>query len=431
MAGSDHSQTRRQLHTVTNRPEIAVSDRSRSPRGDEVESMRKEEEAKIKGIKEAVEEEFAKTLPQDTLKAIKKFSLDLASKIEQLQKTNHRIKQHEEEINHLQDMRIPNGCKPVPYPYESPFLDSIQMETETVTVEFPEGTSLREAKRILHCKYLEHMRKIDLKIAQAQRTELRKSTRKQTFVERCLATYKGKTDLWKELDLDFDCDPEGSSITASVLEAKADNLYHKTVDQAAILLQKKREHEKSRQTTKEKLLKEMLEKSPEELLQMTIDARIAEKMPSAKKPAKPNNQNRKDQLLQNHFNTASAFVATSTSNDNSMSDPSNFQHLWKDLPTQPLRLTSQKGKGKQKWPSPSKGKGKNQKGSKGDHKGKTKGKGKGFGQPTRKGNQKGANTGSFLDKRLHHGKKGRGKGVQTGKGPHKKGKGKGGKERPW
>lgn len=418
---------------MTNRPEVAVSERSRSPRGDEPESMRKEEEAKIKGIKEAVEDEFAKTLPQDTLKAIKKFSLDLASKIEQLQKTNHRIKQHEQEINQLQNMRIPNGCKPVPYPYESPFLDSIQIETEAVTVEFPEGTSLREAKRILHCKYLEHMRTIDLKIAQAQRTELRKSTKKQTFVDRCVETYKGKTDLWRELDLDFENDPAGSGITASVLEAKADNLYHKTVDQAAILLQKRKEHEKSRQITKEKLLKEMLEKSPEELLQMTIDARIAEKMPRAKKPAKPTNQEKKNQLLQNHFNTASAFVATSTPTDNTMSDPSNFQHLWKDLPTQPSRLTNQKGKGKgkQKQLGPSKGKGKNLKCSKGDHKGKTKGKGKGYGKHTSKGNQKGASTGSFLDKRLHHAKKGKGKGEQTGKLNRNKGKGKGGKGQPW
>ena len=49
--------------------------------------MRRHEEAKIKQIKSTVEDEFAQAIPQDTMKSIKKFSLDLASKVEQLQKT--------------------------------------------------------------------------------------------------------------------------------------------------------------------------------------------------------------------------------------------------------------------------------------------------------------------------------------------------------
>ena len=64
-------------------------------------NMRKEEEDKIRNIKMAVEDEFAKVIPADSLKMIKKVSLELASKIEQLQKTNSRITQHEKDIESL------------------------------------------------------------------------------------------------------------------------------------------------------------------------------------------------------------------------------------------------------------------------------------------------------------------------------------------
>ena len=104
-------------------------------------NMRKEEEDKIRNIKMAVEDEFAKVIPADSLKMIKKVSLELATKIEQLQKTNSRIMQHEKDIECLKMMRVPNGMKPVSFPYETPFLDSLIFEESSVHVEIPEQTT--------------------------------------------------------------------------------------------------------------------------------------------------------------------------------------------------------------------------------------------------------------------------------------------------
>ena len=135
-------------------------------------------EAKIKQIKSTVEDEFAQAIPQDTMKSIKKFSLDLASKVEQLQKTNARMKKQQEEIPILAQNRVPNGMKPVPYPYETAFLDSLMINRGEWKVELPENTNLREARKMIHCSYLRIMREIDHEIAKAQRVRVEKLDQK-------------------------------------------------------------------------------------------------------------------------------------------------------------------------------------------------------------------------------------------------------------
>lgn len=247
--------------------------------------MRRHEEAKIKQIKSTVEDEFAQAIPQDTMKSIKKFSLDLASKVEQLQKTNARMKKQQEEIQILAQNRVPNGMKPVPYPYETAFLDSLMINRGEWKVELPENTNLREARKMIHCSYLRIMREIDHEIAKAQRVELRNSTKKSAFIEKCATAYTAKASLWKDLDLDFEDEPKTNNITEEVLRVKASNVYDKTIDHAATLLQKRKDQEKAQRMKKDGLLKSMLNKSPEDLLHMTIDARIEERMPNKPKPA--------------------------------------------------------------------------------------------------------------------------------------------------
>ena len=447
----------RQLHQVQPPGDGSQRDlqqeRSRSRTRDEAtedadaQNMRRHEEAKIKQIKSTVEDEFAQTIPQDTMKSIKKFSLDLASKVEQLQKTNARMKKNEEELQILAQNRVPNGMKPVPFPYETPFLDSLKINKEEWKVQFPEDTSLREARKMIHCSYLRIMREIDHEIAKAQRVDLRSSTKKSAFVEKCTAAYTAKASLWKDLDLDFEDEPRTNNITEEVLRIKASNVYDKTIDHAATLLQKRKEQEKAQQMKKDGLLKSMLNKSPEDLLHMTIDARIEERMPNKPKPAaKPTAQEQRENQAKKQFNSAKAFVATTKPDgDVDMHDPMSIAHFW----LQDSQTNKQHGKGNNKKSSKGHSKGNN----KGNNKGMMKGKGKGKGSttpghkgkattatPSGKPHAKGANQrqhehhkGSrpFLDKRLHHGKKGKGKGDHNGKRSSKAGKGKGSKGQPW
>ena len=89
------------------------------------------------------------------------------------------MKKQQEEIQVLAQDRVPNGMKPVPYPYETAFLDSLMINRGEWKVELPENTNLREARKMIHCSYLRIMREIDHEIAKAQRVELRNSTKNQ------------------------------------------------------------------------------------------------------------------------------------------------------------------------------------------------------------------------------------------------------------
>jgi hypothetical protein len=462
MVGSEsahHGQERRHARQIL--PQIQTPgegsqrelqpERSRSRTRDEatddaeLQNMRRHEEAKIKQIKSTVEDEFAQAIPQDTMKSIKKFSLDLASKVEQLQKTNARMKKQQEEIQILAQDRVPNGMKPVPYPYETAFLDSLMINRGEWKVELPENTNLREARKMIHCSYLRIMREIDHEIAKAQRVELRNSTKKSAFIEKCATAYTAKASLWKDLDLDFEDEPKTNNITEEVLRVKASNVYDKTIDHAATLLQKRKDQEKAQQMKKDGLLKSMLNKSPEDLLHMTIDARIEERMPNKPKPAtKLTAKELKENQAKKQFNSAKAFVATTKpEGDVDMQDPMSTAHFWLQ--------NSQTNKQQNKEYYKTNSKGNNKGNSKGMTKGKGRGKGRGSTTPGQKGkattatpggktHAKGANKrqhehhkGSrpFLDKRLHHGKKGKGKGDPNGRRSSKAGKGKGCKGQPW
>ena len=392
-------------------------------------NMRKEEEDKIRNIKMAVEDEFAKVIPADSLKMIKKVSLELASKIEQLQKTNSRITQHEKDIESLKTTRVPNGMKPVSFPYETPFLDSLMFEESSWHVEIPKETTLRDAKKIIHCSYLHSMRKIDLMIARAQRTDLRKATKKSEFVNKCSESFKSKVQTWRDLDLDFEEEePEANKITTSMVESKASNVYDKTVDQAAALVKKRKDHLKFQEKKKQDMVNKMLQKTPEELLKQTIDARIRENVKHTR------SANNSRDRANPHLNSASAFVATTSGSAAMADDP--VEMFWverakQNKKKQDLKGGKGKGKGKDKGnsagPDTSKGasKGMDAKGTK--NKGAAKGK-------TSKGPSSHPSSGaskSFLGRAWHHAKKGKGKGGKPGKGKEGKGKGKAGWKKGW
>ena len=280
------------------------------------------------------------------------------------------MKKQQEEIQILAQDRVPNGMKPVPYPYETAFLDSLMINRGEWKVELPENTNLREARKMIHCSYLRIMREIDHEIAKAQRVELRNSTKKSAFIEKCATAYTAKASLWKDLDLDFEDEPKTNNITEEVLRVKASNVYDKTIDHAATLLQKRKDQEKAQQMKKDGLLKSMLNKSPEDLLHMTIDARIEERMPNKPKPAtKLTAKELKENQAKKQFNSAKAFVATTKpEGDVDMQDPMSTAHFWLQ------NSQTNKQQNKEYYKTNSKGN------NKGNSKGMTKGKGRGKGR---------------------------------------------------
>ena len=269
-------------------------------------------------------------------------------------------------------------------------------------------------------------------IARAQRADLRKATKKSEFVNKCSESFKSKVQTWRDLDLDFEEEePEANKITTSMVESKASNVYDKTVDQAAAPVKKRKDHLKFQEKKRQDMVNKMLQKTPEELLKQTIEARIKENVKQKR------SANSSKDGVNPHLNSASAFVATTSGSAVMADDP--IETFW-------IEGAQQNNKTQQ-----------NPKGGKGKGKGKEKGKGKGKGQDKSKGAWKGVDTKgakgkgaakgkaskgsssqpssdaskSFLGYAWHHAKKGKGKEGKPGKGKDGKGKSKAGWRKRW
>eukprot|EP00438_Fugacium_kawagutii_P004500 Skav200099 [mRNA] locus=scaffold694:508902:510128:- [translate_table: standard] len=390
-------------------------------------SARDETERKIQEIKSLVDAELKNFVSADALKSIKKFSLELSTKIEQLQKTNARIAKDEEAAHMLSQSRLPNTCKPCTVPFETTLWDSISPD-ETLRkfdMVIPEGTSVRECRNILHFAYLERMKKYDLLVVRQQREELRRATKKSTFVDKCLGTRAAQNTLWQELDLDMEDEIDMKGMSVESLTAKATVLYTRTVDRAAAFLKSKREIEEKAQRKKDSILQDLTKRAPVDFLNDAIDKRIAQ----AQQKPKP----RKTQQVLTSVDSANVFVSTTSGVAMSSND---FAPFVADTPARDKGISKSAGRGK------GKGKGKNSFFSvpKGGKKGSGKGKGKTFGQNTWSQNtsrqllwsnavsqqlRTGKGGKSKQESVFHFGRKGKGKGGKTGNFSSGKGKSKG------
>ncbi|CAJ1414841.1 unnamed protein product [Effrenium voratum] len=436
------SQRGRQLHSVSQLPEgqaalnrAGTTPRTRS-RSREFEpnvsdppgllpSERQAEEVKITEIKRLVEEELKGFLPPDAIKCIKKSSLELAAKIQQLQKTNARISKLDGDLKALAEGRIPNGSKPFPVPFETPLWDSVRPSAESLgwTVNFPEGSTLRACREHLYRAFLEKMRSFDLILARQQREELRLLTKKTTFVDKCLQTRSARSSLWQELDLDVDEDEvDLQTMSETSLTAKATVIYKRTVEKAASALKAKKDLQIRKDQQKDKMVNSLLQTSPQDFLNQAIDQRIAvskakAKPVSKKMPRKPPGLN---------VDAAAAFVSAAA--DANMSKESLEAFVQESAPSRwgSQGKSSGKGSGMTTW----KGKGPPGhagKGKKGDWYGKGVANPKGNRNKSGKGHGgksggKGKNQGK-LNSVFSFGRKGKGKGESAGK--QRKGKSKG------
>ena len=285
------------LAPASQHPDLTVRQRSRSRQRDEDEPAESHQEMpdeampeaearpnvieheRIGQIKQLVENELMKALPSEALQHVKKSALDLSTKIDSLQKVNSRLSKAKDDLELLQNYRIPNGTRPVPMPYDSPLLDSLRPASTWWTFAVDDTVSIREAKKRIHCQYLSAMKTLDVQVAKAQRKNLRDYAKKSAFLDRCKAARRTQKSLWDHLDLDLEDDVPQTvqGLTDTAFDARIESVYIKTVDQAAIA-QKKAQLESLQQKGKERQIQELLKSKPEDLLNAVIDERISDRL---------------------------------------------------------------------------------------------------------------------------------------------------------
>ena len=142
-------------------------------------------------MRSIVEEKIGDYVVPEVSKTMKKAATELAAKIQSLQNTNSTIAKLTNQIEALegQGTSIPEGqdMRKVPIGFETPLLDTESMGAHTsINIDLPEELTLREAKELIHKKYLEAQKRIDLKVLNAQRDMLRQVTKKSTFTQKIL-----------------------------------------------------------------------------------------------------------------------------------------------------------------------------------------------------------------------------------------------------
>jgi len=394
----------------------------------------------IFNTKTLVSDMMEKTVPPELQKHISKTTLELAAKIESLQKLNIRIKECEENIKCVATRNVlPPNVKATPIGFQSPLLDTLapsRVDGQT----FENCPTIRDAKAMIHRNAMYMQWNLDLQIMQAQRLQLKEYCKKENFVNRAAAANTARISTWKELDLDLSDDElEITGVSDEQLTAKLVVLFKKVLEQAAA---EKRAIEKAKSTSatkKEKLRDKLAQKSPEEHFNMAIDEKLQAILGKGKGKGKD--------FQVNHSAIAAASIrsgvvdnAVVEVNIGSYEDQTSKNGLSPTMSGGTINPAKSRGKGKGK--SEAKGKGKQgrhaqkhpqggwipkvygDKGAQPQQKGKSKGKGKG---KNKNADQKGGGKDS----------KGKGSGKQTkGSGgniqkPKGRGKGKTWRTEPW
>ena len=254
------------------------------------------------------------------------------------------------------------------------------MLTEDLMIQciIPAGKTIREAKTALHLFTLQQQKRLDERIISKQREELRRVTKKENFVQNGLQAHTRQKSSWEELDLDLEDDETDlRGINTVALTARLHAIYKKTVDKIAADVQRKKEQEARTQQSKAQLIEKVSRTSPEDLLNQTIDDRIAATL-------------RKKQPV-SRFNNSALFVAATSSGIDAATVEKNFSVLPKNESSPATGGGKDKGKGKGKGKTQrtaqlgqtqeqqGKAKGKSKIGGRGNSKGRGDGRGKGRG----------------------------------------------------
>lgn len=227
-------------------------------------------------IDQAVAEEFEKRRYPEVAAHYKKCAQKLASRIESLQKTNARLLKAKADLEIFNKNEVPKGYREFAPSFETPLLDSEELN-EDFLVEFKvnKGTSIREAKKVLHTLASAAQKSMDVKIMERQRSLHKEGASKAAFIASCVAIPGGvkSEDMFSLLDLD-DGDIQVPELDSTKLEAKAVSLYLKTVEAAAKAKKKAEESKLKIDAAQAKTIASVVSKSPEQLVQETVKLQV-------------------------------------------------------------------------------------------------------------------------------------------------------------
>lgn len=235
-------------------------------------------------IDAVIAEEIEKRRFPEIAAHFKRCAQKLAVRIENLQKTNTRLKKAKEDLVEFRAGKIPAGQKAFAPVFETTLLDEMTLKEDYVlhfTVK--KDTSIREAKKTIHIFGLAAQKDLDIMIMEEQRRAHRDAAKQQSFVATCSNIPSGikSDDIFSVLDLD-DGGTQIPEFDQIKLEAKAVSLYLKTVEAAA--KSKKAEFANKVKAEELKLQKEakVAAKSPERLLEDTVKMHVESHFQSLK-----------------------------------------------------------------------------------------------------------------------------------------------------
>lgn len=386
------SRPRRQLHQPPSRPFSGISRepeneavRSRSPHtsGRNAAEMGNQE-THAQTISKLIDAELGRYLAPAVLKDIRRQSLELSNKIRGLQRTNMKREKLKKDLSVFGEGRLPEGYRPFPHTFETHLLDEMVLQ-DGISRHVDSSLSVRETKHRFHVEHQKTQCELDLQLLDKHRAHLKSYIRKEAFVDRCLQhfpTHPTQDSAAAVLDLEeSDAEDQPSlhvrGLSQDQCTARVLAIYRKIIDTEAEHKRLEADKKIAERRKHEEVVRQVVNKSPEQFLNDAIDSRIAisKAAPKPKKAARKKQENRS--ALQVHVDdTGLAVQALSGMMDQSI--VSDY------VAVRPNESKGAKGFGKANNSKGSgKGKGKSSPSSKGNgnfsssSKGKGKGKGRG------------------------------------------------------
>lgn len=415
---------RRQLLTPASQalPERSSVQRSRSPQGARVTGDAVSPTATPPSITSLIDIELGRYLAPAVLKDIRKQSLDLSNKIRSLQRTNAKREKLRSDINELNDDRLPAGYRPFPHTFETYLLDD-RVVQDGLSKEVDTNLSIRDTKRRFHLEHLKIQCELDLQLLEKHRLNLKSHIRKEAFVDRCMQHFPLRDQGSSAAAfLDIDSDGEDTTtlgergLSSEQCMAKILAIYRKVVDAEAEAKRMEAEKQAAEKKKHERVVQDVISKSPEQFLIEAIDSRIA--MTKAKVKPKPSAKKKPVEARNFEINQAGLAVQSFSG----MMDETIAADFV--VPRRPAKGAGKSGKASGKPTPAPKGKGVGKPTDFRISKGKAKGKGKckGKGKPPMSADGSWSKNGPAPRK----GGKGKSKNPQhKGKGRGSKGSGKG------
>ena len=199
-----------------------------------------------------------------------------------MQKTNLRIGTLEVELVELESGRLPRTIRAATMGFESEHLDNMAVALG-IDAQIDETKSVREEKQRLHLHHSKVQKQLDLQVVKSHRLALKASMKKAAFVERCLQSIwvQGGPNLSAAQSLDIESDDElGIQMECRGFDkekttAKIMSVYIKIIEAEAEMKRVSEKKAKDEEKNAESFAERIAQKSPEDYILETIDARLA------------------------------------------------------------------------------------------------------------------------------------------------------------